>query len=134
MANRLNRIMTAGLALGLWPVAASAQFLVVGNDEKISWDDKGTAVISAPGKDTVSMVDAAVALALTPAGKRALAAKPVVNKVAVLEIDAGKVTYNKLDITTGIFPYNLVIAGGGRVAITADNGAGGASDGNVDTV
>ena len=256
MANRLSRTFGLGLALGLWPIAASAQFLVVGNDEKVSWDDKGAVVIAPPGKDTVTIVDikspgapkivvslplqnsvfgpptnlaitpdtglalvansveayqdgaawktrpdtkvyvidlkasppaqiatvevgkqpsgmainragdlalvtnradnsisvlsikgkdvkvtdtvamgdSVTAVAFTPDGKRAVAAKATVNKVALLEIAGGKVTYNKQDITTGIFPYNLVIAGGGRLAITADNGAGGASDGNVDTV
>jgi DNA-binding beta-propeller fold protein YncE len=254
MANR--RYLGLGLALCLWPLAASAQFLVVGNDEKISWDDKGTAIIGPPGKDTVSILDiknaaapkivvslplqnsvfgpptnlaitpdnalalvansveayqdgsawktrpdtkvyvidlkanppaqvgtvevgkqpsgmainragdmalvtnradnsisvlsikgkevkvtdtvamgdSVTAVAFTPDGKRALAAKAPVNKVAVLAIDAGKVTYNKQDINVGVFPYNLVIAGGGKIAVTADNGAGGASDGSVDTL
>jgi DNA-binding beta-propeller fold protein YncE len=43
------------------------------------------------------------------------------------------VTYNKLDITTNIFPYNIVVSPDGRLAITADNGNGGSSDGNADT-
>jgi DNA-binding beta-propeller fold protein YncE len=254
MANR--RYLSLGIALGLWPLAASAQFLVVGNDEKISWDDKGTVITGAPGKDTVSILDiknaaapkivaslplqnsvfgpptnlaitpdnalalvansveayqdgsawktrpdtkvyvidlkanppaqvgtvevgkqpsgmainragdmalvtnradnsisvlsikgkdvkvtdtvamgdSVASVAFTPDGKRALAAKSAVNKIAVLAIDAGKVTYNKQDINVGVFPYNLVIAGGGRIAVTADNGAGGASDGSVDTL
>ncbi len=245
-----------GIALGLVPMVASAQVLIVGNDNKISWDDKGAVVTSAPDKDSVSIVDiknpgapkivvslplqnsvfgpptnlavtpdnslalvansveafqdngawktrpdnklyvidlkasppaqvatvevgkqpsgmainragdlalvtnradnsitvlsikgkevkvtdtvamgdSVSAVAFTPDGKRAVATKPTVNKIALLAVDAGKVTYNKQDIVVGIFPYNLVIAGGGRLAITSDNGAGGASDGSVDTV
>ncbi len=245
-----------GIALGLVPLMASAQILIVGNDNKIGWDDKGAVVTSAPDKDSVSIVDiknggapkivtslplqnsvfgpptnlavtpdnslalvansveafqdggawktrpdtkvyvidlkasppaqvgtvevgkqpsgmainragdlalvtnradnsisvlsikgkevkvtdtvamgdSVSAVAFTPDGKRAVATKPTVNKIALLAVDAGKVTYNKQDVVVGIFPYNLVIAGGGRLAITSDNGAGGASDGSVDTV
>ena len=45
-----------------------------------------------------------------------------------------KVTYNKVDFAAGLWPYNLVVVPGGRIALTADNGGGGSSDGNVDTV
>lgn len=53
----LYRNLGIGVALALWPVAASAQFLVIGTDEKLGWDDKGAAVVGAPGKDTVTIVD-----------------------------------------------------------------------------
>lgn len=254
----LHRTMRIGLlaALSFWPLAASAQYLIVGNDEKVTWDEKGVPVIAPPGKDTLSifdiknpakprlvvnlpmmnsvfgppvnlaitpdnglalvansvnavqdgavwktppdnkvfvvdlkasppaqigtvevgkqpsgmainragdmalvtnradnsisvlsikgkdvkvtdtvpMGDSVTAVAFTPDGKRALATKFTVNKVAVLEIDGGKVSYNKLDIPVGLWPYNLVIAGGGKIAVTADNGNNGASDGNIDTL
>jgi DNA-binding beta-propeller fold protein YncE len=245
-----------GLALAAWPLAASAQFLVVGNDEKVTWDDKGAVVLSPPGKDTVSIVDIrnpaapnvtanlplqnsvfgpptnlavtpdnrlalvansveayqdggawktrpdnkvyiidlttsppsqigtvevgkqpsgmginragdmalvtnradnsisvlsirgkeikvtdtiamgdqVTAVSFTPDGRRAVAAKFTTHKVALLEIEGGKVNYLKYDIPVGLWPYNLVIAGGGRIAVTADNGASGASDGHVDTL
>src|SRR5205807_5154903 len=67
-------------------------------------------------------------------GKRALAAKFTANKVALLTIDGEKVTYDKRDLPTGINTYNLAITPNGKLALTADNGAGGGSDGNVDTV
>ena len=258
MAYRLYRTIGVGLATALaaWPLAASAQYLIVGIDEKVTWDDKGTPVIAPPGKDSVSILDiknpgaprlvvglplqnsvfgpptnmaitpdnklalvansvvatqdgavwktppdnkvyvidltakppaqigtvevgkqpsgmaisktgdlalvtnradnsvsvlsikgtevkvtdtlamgdSVSAVAITPDGKWALATKPTANKVALLAIDGGKVTYGKQDIAVGVFPYNLVIAGGGRIAVTADNGAGGASDGSVDTL
>ncbi len=43
-------------------------------------------------------------------------------------------TYTKRDLPTGIFPYNVVAAPNGSIALTADNGNNGSSDGNVDTV
>ncbi len=69
-----------------------------------------------------------------PDGKRALALKSPDNKVAFLDIDGDKVTYNKLDIPTYPFPYNVVISPDSKLAITADNGNGGSSDGNLDAV
>ena len=70
----------------------------------------------------------------TPDGKRALALKSPENKVAVLDIDGDKVTYNKLDLPTYAFPYNVVVSPDSKLAITADNGNGGSSDGNADAV
>jgi len=80
------------------------------------------------GKDNVS------AVAIAPDGKRALFTKPSANKIGVLAIDGDKVTYDKHDLPVGIFPYNVAISPKGTIALTADNGNGGTSDGNVDTV
>jgi len=84
--------------------------------------------------DTVAMGDSVAHVAISPDGTKALAVKPVVNKVAFLKIDSGKVRYEKYDMPTGIFPYNVDIVPGGHIALVANNGAGGAADGNVDTV
>ena len=70
----------------------------------------------------------------TPDGKRALATRSPDNKLAVLEVDGDKVVYNKLDIPTYAFPYNVVVTPDSRLALTADNGNGGSSDGNLDAV
>ena len=70
----------------------------------------------------------------TPDGKRALALKSPDNKVAVLDIDGDKVSYNKLDLPTYAFPYNIVVSPDGKLAITADNGNGGSSDGSMDAI
>ena len=78
--------------------------------------------------------DQVSAVAITPDGKRALAVKSAANKVALLSIDGDKVTYDKKDLPAGIFPYNVVVTPDGKLALTADNGAGGGSDGSVDTV
>jgi DNA-binding beta-propeller fold protein YncE len=69
----------------------------------------------------------------TPDGKHALVVKSPDNKVAMLDVDGDKVTYNKLDFPTYPFPYNVVVSPDGKLAITADNGAGGGSDGNMDS-
>jgi DNA-binding beta-propeller fold protein YncE len=70
----------------------------------------------------------------TPDGRRALALRSPDNKVAVLEVDGDKVTYNKLDLPTYAFPYNVVVSPDSKLAITADNGSGGSSDGHMDAV
>ncbi len=103
--------------------------------------DGTLSVLSIKGKevkvvDTVSVgaaADSVSAVAITPDGKRALAAKAAANKIALLSIDGDKVTYDKRDLPTGIFPYNLAVAPSGKIAIAVNNGAGGGSDGNVDT-
>src|SRR5213596_2420728 len=43
--------------LTLLLVAAPAQLMLVGSDEKVTWDDAGKPVFLPPGKDTVSIVD-----------------------------------------------------------------------------
>jgi DNA-binding beta-propeller fold protein YncE len=70
----------------------------------------------------------------TPDGKHALAVRSPDNKLAVLDVDGDKVTYNKLDLPTYLFPYNVVVSPDGKLAITADNGNSGSSDGNLDAV
>ncbi len=70
----------------------------------------------------------------TPDGKHALAVRSPDNRVAVLDVDGGNVTYNKLDLPTYLFPYNVAVSPDGKIAITADNGNSGSSDGNMDAV
>jgi DNA-binding beta-propeller fold protein YncE len=104
--------------------------------------DGTISVLSIKGKDVLVVgtvpiglpADQVSAVAITPDGAKALATKPAANKVALLTIDGEKVTYDKRDLPTGIFPYNVAIAPDGKLALTADNGGGGGSDGNVDTV
>ena len=83
---------------------------------------------------TVAISPGVSHVVFTPDGKHALALKSPDNKVAVLDIDGDKVTYNKLDIPTYAFPYNIVVTPDSKLAITADNGNGGSSDGSMDAV
>jgi DNA-binding beta-propeller fold protein YncE len=101
--------------------------------------DNSISVLRISGKkvqliDTVQIGEQVAHVAFTPDGKRALAAKFPGNKVAVLEVNGEKVTYNKQDVAVGLWPYNLDITPDGKLALTADNGASGRSDGSVDTV
>jgi DNA-binding beta-propeller fold protein YncE len=83
---------------------------------------------------TVAISPGVSHVVFTPDGKHALALKSPDNKVAVLDIDGDKVTYNKLDIPTYAFPYNIAVTPDSKLAITADNGNGGSSDGSADAV
>jgi len=101
--------------------------------------DKSISVLSVNGTDvkvldTVDMGDIVSHVEFTPDGKHALATKFNAHKVSLLDVDGDKVTYRKLDLPTGQWPYNVAVVPGGKIALTADNGASGSSDGSVDTV
>jgi DNA-binding beta-propeller fold protein YncE len=101
--------------------------------------DNSITVLSISGKDvkvtdTIAMGDSVAHVAISADGTKALAVKPVVNKVAFLKIDGQKVVYEKYDMPTGVFPYNVDIVPIGTIALVANNGAAGSADGNVDTV
>ena len=81
---------------------------------------------------TVQVSPGVSQVVFTPDGKHALAVKSPDNKVAILDVDGDKATYNKQDIPTYLFPYNIVVTPNGELAITADNGNSGSSDGNLD--
>jgi len=85
--------------------------------------------------DTVPVGDVVAHAAFTPDDKHAVAVKFPAHKASILDISPeGKFTYNKLDLPTGQWPYNVAVSPDGKIALTADNGFMGASDGSVDTV
>ena len=101
--------------------------------------DNSIAVLRIVGKkvtlvDTVVIGEQVTHVVFTPDGKRAIAAKFPGHKLALLEVNGEKVTYAKQDIPVGLWPYNFDIAPDGKLALSADNGNAGRSDGNVDTV
>jgi DNA-binding beta-propeller fold protein YncE len=101
--------------------------------------DKSVSVLSVKGSDvkvidTVDMGGIVSHAVFTPDGKRALVTKFNDNKVSLLNVNGDKVTYSKLDLPTGLWPYNVAVAPSGKIALTADNGNNGYSDGSVDTV
>ena len=123
----------AGLA-----ISADGKMALVANR-----DDGSISVLSLNGKDvkvtdTVTIgapADLVYAVAITPDGKRALVVKSAANKVAVLNIDNGKVTYDKDgDLPANNYPYNVAITPNGEIALVANTGNKGSSDGNADTV
>src|SRR6202049_5196491 len=82
------------LAVG---VAQAAPFMIVGNDEKLLWDDNGKPVLSPPGKDSVLIVDLA-----DPLDPKIVANLPLKNSVV------GP-------------PVNLAIDPTGTIALVADS-------------
>ena len=100
--------------------------------------DNSISVLSINGTDvkvtdTVALPDSVAHVVFTPDGKRALAVRVPAHKISVLDIAGDKVTYNKVDLSTGQWPYNVVVAPSGKIALTSDNGGAGSSDGSVDT-
>ncbi|MGB3488691.1 MAG: beta-propeller fold lactonase family protein [Xanthobacteraceae bacterium] len=101
--------------------------------------DNSISVLSVNGTDvkvtdTITMGDSVAHVTFAPDGKHAYAVKFTTHKLSVLDIANGKVTYNKLDLAAGLWPYNVAVTPNGQLAMTADNGNAGASDGSVDTV
>ena len=99
-------------------------------------DNVSAVAITPDGKRALAAKSAVnkIALLTIADGKRALATKPAANKIALLSIDGGKVTYGKQDLPVGIFPYNILVTPNGKLAVAADTGGGGTSDGHADTV
>ena len=100
--------------------------------------DNSISVLSVNGtdvkiSDTVAMPDSVSQVVFTPDGKRALATRFPAHKLSILDIAGGKVTYSKIDLPTGQWPYNVVVSPDGKLALTSDNGGAGSSDGSVDT-
>jgi DNA-binding beta-propeller fold protein YncE len=100
--------------------------------------DNSISVLSVNGTDvkitdTVAMPDSVAHVTFAPDGKSALVARFPAHKISVLDIADGKVSYNKVDMAAGQWPYNVAVAPGGKIALTSDNGGAGSSDGSVDT-
>src|SRR6185436_5855005 len=53
------------------------ELMVVGNDQKVTWDESGKVVYRAPGKDTVSIVD----IGTDPLAPRIVASLPLMNSI-----------------------------------------------------
>lgn len=101
--------------------------------------DNSVSVLRIAGKkvtliDSVTIGEQVSHVVFTPDGTRAMATKFPGHKVAFLDVKGERVTYNKYDVAVGLWPYNMVVAPSGNIAITADNGNSGAADGNIDTV
>ena len=101
--------------------------------------DNTISVLSINGKevkliDTVQMGEVVAHVAFTPDGKRALVAKFPGHKIGVLNVDGQKVTDSKHNMNVGLWPYNVDVTPDGAIALVADNGFSGGSDGNIDTV
>jgi DNA-binding beta-propeller fold protein YncE len=130
---RLAATLTGGKQPSGLNISPSGKMALVANR-----GDNSISVLSIDGTDvkiidTVAMPDSVAHVMFTPDGKRALAVRFPAHKVSVLDIAGDKVTYNKVDLPTGQWPYNVVITPDSRLALTSDNGGAGSSDGSVDT-
>jgi len=79
------------------------ELMIVGDDDKVTWEAAGKSVFLPPGKDTVSVID----IGTDPLEPKILANLPLINSIF------GP-------------PTNLAITPDGKLAITADNGNAGA--------
>src|SRR5881409_358174 len=75
--------VSAAAGVGAWLVTGlcstavfGAPYMIVGNDEKLVWDDEGKPVMSLPGKDNVLVVDLA-----NPEDPKIVANLPLKNSV-----------------------------------------------------
>ena len=101
--------------------------------------DKFISVLSIKGQEVsvagnVELSGAATHVAIAPDGRTALATMQDDHKIAVLTIDGLTVANTGRDLPVGLYPFNLDITPNGALAIVANSGKGGRSDGHIDTV
>jgi DNA-binding beta-propeller fold protein YncE len=130
---KLAATVTGGKQPSGLSISPDGKMALVGNR-----GDNSVSVLSINGTDvrvtdTIAFPDPVAHVVFTPDGKRALAVRFPAHKISVLDIAGDKVTYNKVDIATGLWPYNVVVTPDSKLALTADNGGAGSSDGSVDT-
>jgi DNA-binding beta-propeller fold protein YncE len=130
---KLAATITAGKQPSGLSISPSGKMALVANR-----GDNSISVLSINGTDvkvtdTITFPDSVSHVVFTPDGKRALAARSPASKLSVLDIAGDKVTYNKFDLPTGQWPYNVVVTPNGKIALLNETGGGGSSDGNIDT-
>jgi DNA-binding beta-propeller fold protein YncE len=130
---KLAATITAGKQPSGLSISPSGKMALVANR-----GDNSISVLSINGTDvkvtdTITFPDSVSHVVFTPDGKRALAARSPASKLSVLDIAGDKVTYNKFDLPTGQWPYNVVVTPNGKLALLNETGGGGSSDGNIDT-
>jgi len=101
--------------------------------------ETSVSVLSINGKSVkmegkVEVKDQPAHVVFFPNGKRALVNKSSTNQVAFLDIDGMSVTYSELNIPVGVYPYNADITPDGALALVANTGNNGRSDGNMNSV
>src|SRR5262249_19743756 len=71
------------LAIASFSSVQAAPFRIVGNDEKLLWDDQGKPIVSPAGKDSVVILDLA-----NPESPKTVANWPLKNSVVGLQFNA----------------------------------------------
>lgn len=72
----LGLALLAGCA-GMQQSSGKRELMIVGNDDKVSWDAAGKTVFLPPGKDTISVID----IGTDPLAPRILANLPLMNSI-----------------------------------------------------
>ena len=101
--------------------------------------ETSVSVLSIAGKDVrfegkVETGEQVTHVAFTPDGRRAMINKASTDQVSFLSIDGNAVTLAGPDLAVGDYPYNGEITPDGRLAIVANTGNNGRSDGNIDSI
>jgi DNA-binding beta-propeller fold protein YncE len=76
LAAAVTLAVLAGCA-GMQQSGGKRELMIVGNDEKVTWDENGKVVNLAPGKDTVSVVD----IGTDPLAPKIIANLPLMNSI-----------------------------------------------------
>lgn len=126
------------LAVGRQPsgmsISPDGRMAIIANRAETS-----VSVLSIEGKQVrfegkVETGDQVTHVAFTPDGKRAMINKASTDQVSFLAIDGAEVTLTGPDLAVGDYPYNADITPDGRLAIVANTGNNGRSDGNIDSI
>ena len=126
------------LAVGRQPsgmsISPDGRMAIIANRAETS-----VSVLSIDGKQVrfegkVETGDQVTHVAFTPDGKRAMINKASTDQVSFLAIDGAEVTLAGPDLAVGDYPYNADITPDGRLAIVANTGNNGRSDGNIDSI
>jgi DNA-binding beta-propeller fold protein YncE len=125
----------SGLAINAAGTLALVANRADGTISVLSIGGKDVLVVDTDSVPVGAAADSVSAIAITPDGKTALAVKANTDKVAVLTIENGKASYDKKnDLPANNYPYNVVVTPNGQIALIANTGGGGSSDGSADTV
>lgn len=103
-----------GLALTALAPALAAPYLIIGLDQKMTWDTSGQPVLSAPGHDGVAIVDLS-----TPEAPSIIATLPLENSIQGPPTNLAVSPDNRLAIVANSIT-NIPAAGGGYEQVPAD--------------
>ena len=131
---RVIDTLTVGRQPSGMAISPDGSMAIVANRAETS-----VSVLSIAGKEVrfegkVETGDQVTHVAFTPDGRRALINKASTDQVSFLAIDGTEVTLVGPDLAVGDYPYNAEIAPDGRLAIVANTGNNGRSDGNIDSI
>jgi DNA-binding beta-propeller fold protein YncE len=84
--------------------------------------DNSVSVLTISGREvkmvqTIPVGDTVSAVAITPDGKHALVTKHAANNLAWLDINGQSVSYDRNDLSVGVWPYNVQITADGHFAL-----------------